>query len=433
MKMEAMPKTLRDVILVTRELGLRYIWIDALCIIQDSPQDWVEQAEKMAGIYQDAELTVSADGADGSDSGFLADRNLQAIRSCNHARARMSIRPQIPPVFQIIDLGNLSLRGWILQERIFSRRIIHWSHLEVGWECREMQASERNPQGEVNTEWLGSKIRNMLLPTKTMDLEPEAMYGMPGDTISVQGDVQDIKNEIYNSWYRLIEEYSRRHLTYPDKDKLVAISSVTKSYHERHSQILGPEESYISGLWKGDLARGLSFEYGTGSLQRERVGLPPVSECNLEDPVSWKYRPPSFSWTMGEGQATWTNLPELGKLIPEYDVEVLDVHTITTGGNHWGPVENCRIVLRGVVCSGEVMRAQPRSYSPDEDMPSLELIRRESYIRLNVNFTESGIPEQRWLMIHPVGETGEYRRIGIANIVGDFYMNVAERTSIKLV
>jgi hypothetical protein len=239
--------------------------------------------------------SVWVDSADGSDSGFLADRNLQAIRSCNHTQARMIICPQIPPVFQIIDLGNLSLRGWILQERIFSRRIIHWSYLEVGWEGREMQASERNPQGEVNTEWLGSKIRNMLLPTKTMDLGLEAMHSMPGDMISFQGDVQDIKTEIYNSWYRLIEEYSTRHLTYPDKDKLVVISNVAKSYYGRYSQILGPEESYVSGLWKGDLARGLSFGYGTGSLKRERVGLPLVSECNLENPASWKYRPPSFS------------------------------------------------------------------------------------------------------------------------------------------
>jgi hypothetical protein len=251
--------------------------------------------------------------------------------------------------------------------------------------------------------------------------------------IAFQGEFQNIKTEIYNSWYRLIEEYSRRHLTYPDKDKLVAISSIAKTYHKRYRQILGPEKSYISGLWKSDLARGLSFEYGTGSLQRERVGLPLVSECNLEDPASWKYRPPSFSWTMGEGQATWANLPELGKLIPEYDVEVLDVHSITTEGNCWGPVESCRIVLRGVVCSGEVMRAQPRSYSPDEDMPSLEFVQRESYIRLNIILTEGGVFEQRWLMIHPVDETDEYRRIGITTIVGDFYMNTAERTSIKLI
>jgi hypothetical protein len=79
------------------------------------------------------------------------------------------------------------------------------------------------------------------------------------------------------------------------------------------------------------------------------------------------------------------------------------------------------------------MRAQPHSYSPDEDMPSLELIRRESYIRLSIILSEDGVPEQRWLMIHPVGETDEFRRIGIATIVGDFYMNVAERTSIKLI
>jgi hypothetical protein len=63
----------------------------------------------------------------------------------------------------------------------------------------------------------------------------------------------------------------------------------------------------------------------------------------------------------------------------------------------------------------------------------MKFVQRESYIRLNIILTEGGVFERRWLMIHPVGETDEYRRIGITTMVGDFYMNVAERTSIKLI
>jgi hypothetical protein len=68
--------------------------------------------------------------------------------------------------------------------------------------------------------------------------------------------------------------------------------------------------------------------------------------------------PPVFQLDGGRrSKATWTNLPELGKLIPKYDAEVLDIHSITTEENCWGPVESCRIVLRGVVCFGELGRS----------------------------------------------------------------------------
>lgn len=433
MRMETLPKTLRDAIIVSRALDLQYLWIDALCIIQDSPQDWAEQAGKMAGIYQDAHLTISADSAEGSDLGFLADRNLQAIRSCHHTRARMSIHPDIPDVFSTINVGGLSGRGWVLQERIFSRRTIHWSHLEVGWQCREMQASERDPQGQVSMEWLGSNVRRMHVSTKPLDLRLNRISGLSEEFNPPDGTFQDIKSDIYDAWYLLVEEYSYRFLTYPDKDKLIAISSIAKVYHKRYSRILGPEESYISGLWMDDLARGLSFVYGTGNFGRKQRGLPQNTNCNLEDPLTWIYRPPSFSWTR-DGGVFWHDRLGKSHSIPEYDVEVLDVHNITTGGNRWGPVESCWIVLRGLVCSRETIRAaKASSYNPDDDVMDYDTLQRQSYIRLSVSLKPEGIYEQTWLMIYPVGETEEYRRIGIFWTVGDVFMDRIDKTNIKLI
>lgn len=434
--METLPKTLRDAIIVSRALGLQYLWIDAICIIQDSPEDWAEQAGKMAGIYQDAHLTISADNAEGSDSGFLADRNLQAIRSCHNTRARMSIHPDIRDVFSIINAGDLSRRGWVLQERIFSRRIVHWSHLEVGWQCREMQASERDPQGQLNTEWLGSNARRMLVSTEPLDPRLNRLSGLSEELIPAD-TFQDIKSDIYDAWYLLVEEYSHRLLTYPDKDKLIALSSIAKAYHNRYSRILGPEKSYISGLWMGDLARGLSFRYGTGNLGRKQLGLPQITECNLEDPSTWKYLPPSFSWTRGDGGASWETQPGKGHSIPEYDVEVLHVHNITIGGNPWGLVESCWIILRGLVCSRqEIHAAQASSYSPDDDMIHTDLAdssQKQSFIRLRVVEEPEGVYDQTWLMIYPVGESEKYRRIRIFRIVGDDFMDQTDKTNIKLI
>ena len=434
-KLEDFPRTLRDAIVVSRNLGFQYLWIDALCIIQDSPEDWAEQAGKMAGIYQYAHLTISANGAESSDSGFLADRNIQAIRSCRHSGMRTMIHPYIPEVFDIINVGGLSQRGWVLQERVFSCRMIHWSHLEVGWECREMQASEREPHGQVNMAWLGSDMRSMLIP-KPQDLILDEKHHLSEGSSLSQKAFQS-STGIYDAWYILVGEYSRRLLTYPDKDKLIALSSIAKTFYKRHAHVLGPEQSYISGLWKGDLAMGLSFKYGTGYLGRQQLGLPQVADCNLEDPSTWDHRPPSFSWTRADGSATWAwdggDKQGRGHSLSEYDIEVLDVHNMTTGGNHWGPVESCWALLRGVMCSREMMRTNSYQMSPDDDTSNFESLQREFYLRLRVSLGPENVHEQIWLIIFPVGDTGHFRRIGVCRTFGEFSMNRTDKATITLV
>lgn len=69
-----LPQTLRDAILVTRKLGIRYLWIDALCIIQDSDSDKARELTQMPSIYKNALLTVSAAIAEDCEKGFLHDR-----------------------------------------------------------------------------------------------------------------------------------------------------------------------------------------------------------------------------------------------------------------------------------------------------------------------------------------------------------------------
>lgn len=58
-----LPNTFQDAIAVTRMLGLRYIWIDSLCIIQNDAQDWEREAAKMALIFESAYLTIAATAA----------------------------------------------------------------------------------------------------------------------------------------------------------------------------------------------------------------------------------------------------------------------------------------------------------------------------------------------------------------------------------
>ena len=82
--MNVLPKQFQDAVLVTRMLGIQYLWIDSLCIIQDSPEDWQEQSALMGQIYADAWLNISISGEAQMDRGFLNERNILSLRSCRH-------------------------------------------------------------------------------------------------------------------------------------------------------------------------------------------------------------------------------------------------------------------------------------------------------------------------------------------------------------
>ncbi|KAF0320296.1 het domain-containing protein [Colletotrichum asianum] len=66
-----LPSTFRDAVLVTRNLGVQYLWIDSLCIVQDDTADWQTESSKMAGYYSNAYLVISAAQAEDSTQGFL--------------------------------------------------------------------------------------------------------------------------------------------------------------------------------------------------------------------------------------------------------------------------------------------------------------------------------------------------------------------------
>src|SRR5438045_1510662 len=82
--MRLLPAAMRDAVVATTKLGFWYLWIDALCIIQDSIDDWLEQSRLMASIYGNATLNIVADGASDCADGFLKRCNLLEIRSCLH-------------------------------------------------------------------------------------------------------------------------------------------------------------------------------------------------------------------------------------------------------------------------------------------------------------------------------------------------------------
>ncbi|OLN81982.1 Interleukin-1 receptor-associated kinase 4 [Colletotrichum chlorophyti] len=135
---DRLPKTFKDAIVVTRGLGIDYIWIDTLCIIQDDKKDWENESTKMEEVFSAAYCTISAASAKSSLDGFLSDRQ---PRPCVQLRMKNSrdlyVCSYIDDFHQDVELAEINRRGWVLQERALSRRSIYYTPNQVYWECGE--------------------------------------------------------------------------------------------------------------------------------------------------------------------------------------------------------------------------------------------------------------------------------------------------------
>jgi hypothetical protein len=146
---QSLPQTFQDAIIVCRMLKIRYIWIDALCIVQDDVNDWMIQAQKMAAIYSNSHLSIASAKGDCADSGLfsyppspLAVRGLSA-RGVAHFPVVPEFNISVAPLpysasdlnFQERLLPELPLqkRGWVFQETLLAPRILQFGPDELTW------------------------------------------------------------------------------------------------------------------------------------------------------------------------------------------------------------------------------------------------------------------------------------------------------------
>lgn len=150
----SLPKTYVDAICVARRLRVRWLWIDSLCIIQDSADDWRHEAGSMGQIYQNSILTIAAlDGAD-CTRGCFFDRNPSLVE-CPRIRAQWSPTLTFAEPYLLVncDVWNrvckapLARRAWCFQERLLSTRMLYFARKQIYWECLAQTACESLPIG----------------------------------------------------------------------------------------------------------------------------------------------------------------------------------------------------------------------------------------------------------------------------------------------
>lgn len=133
---ESLPRTFRDSVKITRGLGIRYIWIDSLCIIQDDKNDWERESGRMERVFSDAYCTIGASSASSSLDGFNTKRtHRECVQLQTRSVGTLYVCPAIDDFREHVELGELNRRGWVLQERALSRRSIYFTTTQLYWEC----------------------------------------------------------------------------------------------------------------------------------------------------------------------------------------------------------------------------------------------------------------------------------------------------------
>ncbi|KAH8660529.1 heterokaryon incompatibility protein-domain-containing protein [Xylariales sp. PMI_506] len=293
---DALPQTIKDAIILTRELGIEYLWIDALCIIQDSAEDWQAESGKMANVYGAAYVVISADRGESCDAGFLGSRATPyEVIHLGHENIEGSDNGNINstgPMYAFIKKGNrvdtgelmhnfvlsgylseqqmasacpVYGRGWCLQEQVLATRLAHFSDCEVVMECAEGIGCECGALSAGGDDGAAT-----LVP-----YNPPELLSEPRKPQWHQTRMGRDTRVMLDAWWACVEQYSVRQLTV-DTDRLPAMSGIAQSLSACD---LG---DYCAGLWQEDLPSGLLW------------GIKRGFNANTHRPT--KYTAPSWSW-----------------------------------------------------------------------------------------------------------------------------------------
>lgn len=270
MPWDELPKSFQEAIQTCSRLGYRYIWIDSLCIVQSglgSEADWQRHISIMDKIYTNCEMNLAISHASNSDQGCFVNRDADFLQTAftyapvalhlesmavmsndtsniepaNECTVQEDLKSNLVTLFfGHKDFGSclyaqhpLRKRGWVFQERLLAPRSLHFGRDRIYWECNETEFNEYLPWGlSSRMESFSTHARQPFsLPEQVLQWEPR-----------INLNHEDLL-EVQEWWNNLVDWYSQTKLTYPSKDKLVAISAIAR----RFGRLL--PSPYASGLF----------------------------------------------------------------------------------------------------------------------------------------------------------------------------------------
>ncbi|KKP01075.1 hypothetical protein THAR02_06812 [Trichoderma harzianum] len=327
----ALPKTYQDTVRIARALGVKYVWIDALCIVQDDVEDWEKESQVMAEIFRNSLVTLIPLRTTSSDEGFL-ERN-PSIKIPYHSTewnisgsfflrhmpfsyqfAESALRGEPSwsdrPLLLEIQASTWHTRGWTFQEDMFAMRKLYIGQLMMHWDSLKPVDIIRTEDNIINDK---------------QDRIDKAESSIIHTSTPWRGDYD------YQGWYNLMLEYSNKELTY-QTDRLPAVSSYADLIASKSG------DTYLAGLWEKNLHRGLLWKIH----RRWRWTFRQLKGWLKHPP---QYIAPSWSWARIRSSLTWDNTDYMKR-----ECKVLEAKTKPHGGDRYGRVSGGRLLLRGKAC-----------------------------------------------------------------------------------
>ncbi|KAL5376635.1 hypothetical protein DPSP01_010305 [Paraphaeosphaeria sporulosa] len=242
------PRTFNDAMKITRALGLRYIWIDSLCIIQDDAQDWQHEAMRMADVYCGSYLNIAAiDGRNCHDGcGLEMGWGAMSLSGPNMGGRRVRVRTTPADPVEVYS-SPLNMRGWVFQELTLAPRVLYCGRRQMYWQCTEKVYSE---DGYI---------------------DHTVALNIPGERYSLRSNQYD-----WNAW---VSDFSQRQFT-KQSDRLPALHGVVRHFAER------TKHTFLLGLWKETLVQDLAWR--TRQIYRSFSSYP-TETSELAGVPSWSW------------------------------------------------------------------------------------------------------------------------------------------------
>ncbi|KXX76935.1 hypothetical protein MMYC01_206153 [Madurella mycetomatis] len=324
--LRSLPQLMQDVIFVSLELGIRYTWIDLLCIYQDEDNivDWQRESTLMNQVYSNTFCNISAGDANGCLESLFRPRDTDTFLP-QVIELKIGHHDGETQLFRIYDdsywhrnvsRALVNKRAWVLQERFLSPRVLQFDKHQVLWECIEKSATETCPN-RIPNQLLGRGhviFKNLVPVVQTTRVLDSRFLG-----------------HVRLLWTCLVKEYTACGLTIPS-DKLIAISGVAK---------------YVAALLQGDYVAGMWRSHLEGELLWYVIqsGLPGKTSRPAQ------YRAPSWSWASIDGpvQPGWSS-------VSHSLIKVEEVHLEYLTGDVFGAVTRGWLRLRGALKQLQLVR-----------------------------------------------------------------------------
>jgi hypothetical protein len=290
---DELPKTFQDAIRVSRSFSMEYIWIDSLCIIQDSVADWRQEAVSMRKVYQNSICNIAASDSENSTEGLFHRRNPRLIELTEYKDkiTKDSDKVLLATTTDMYPNHVLYSRGWVFQESFLAPFVLDFTKGQVFWRCPTTIASEVFPNGipaKFRAESYPAVRRADAHDSNEVFLSANAV--IPHDLNSrvksrnrfAEKEIRPLANNyhsLYSFWARVVISYSSMQFTKPS-DRIIAISGVVETLKPTFG-------TYLAGLWSSLLPKELLWKPLKPARPTKPPRAPTWSWLSLECDVSY--------------------------------------------------------------------------------------------------------------------------------------------------